>query len=108
MGGNLSASRARSSHVSIADLVGIDRRTVQRWIASGGEPEHMRPRIRSHLLGPYEEWLEARWQSGYQVGQQLWQELKALGYQGSRNRSEERRVGKECVSTCRSRWSTDE
>ena len=22
------------------------------------------------------------------------------------NRSEERRVGKECVSTCRSRWST--
>src|SRR3546814_14621491 len=24
---------------------------------------------------------------------------------GSANRSEERRVGKECVSTCRSRWS---
>src|SRR3546814_11028661 len=24
----------------------------------------------------------------------------------SRDRSEERRVGKECVSTCRSRWST--
>src|SRR3546814_1268580 len=24
---------------------------------------------------------------------------------GSSNRSEERRVGKECVSTCRSRWS---
>src|SRR3546814_13793958 len=24
-----------------------------------------------------------------------------------RNRSEERRVGKECVSTCRSRWSPD-
>src|SRR3546814_3690473 len=29
-----------------------------------------------------------------------------LGYQNSpRSRSEERRVGKECVSTCRSRWS---
>src|SRR3546814_12368355 len=31
------------------------------------------------------------------------------GYQAARNqfdhRSEERRVGKECVSTCRSRWS---
>src|SRR3546814_12360314 len=26
--------------------------------------------------------------------------------QGCRTRSEERRVGKECVSTCRSRWST--
>src|SRR3546814_11998168 len=26
---------------------------------------------------------------------------------GRRRRSEERRVGKECVSTCRSRWSTE-
>src|SRR3546814_13896902 len=26
-------------------------------------------------------------------------------YRGAQGRSEERRVGKECVSTCRSRWS---
>lgn len=70
---------------SIADLVGIDRRTIQRWIASGGEPEHVRPPISSHLLGPYEEWLEARWHSECQVGQQLWRDLKELGYKGSRN-----------------------
>src|SRR3546814_11105886 len=76
----------RSSDVCASVLlVGVDRRTVQRWIASGGEPEHMRPRIPSHLLGPYEEWLEARWQSGNQIGQQLWRELKELGYKGSRN-----------------------
>src|SRR3546814_1310481 len=30
-------------------------------------------------------------------------ELNGRGHR--RNRSEERRVGKECVSTCRSRWS---
>src|SRR3546814_19192752 len=29
----------------------------------------------------------------------------AAAYGGSVGRSEERRVGKECVSTCRSRWS---
>src|SRR3546814_8416728 len=29
----------------------------------------------------------------------------ALGETAHRRRSEERRVGKECVSTCRSRWS---
>src|SRR3546814_7744633 len=29
----------------------------------------------------------------------------ASGYYGADSRSEERRVGKECVSTCRSRWS---
>src|SRR3546814_9568531 len=30
-----------------------------------------------------------------------------FGQAVNRRRSEERRVGKECVSTCRSRWSTD-
>src|SRR3546814_13646685 len=29
------------------------------------------------------------------------------GRRDAAKRSEERRVGKECVSTCRSRWSTD-
>src|SRR3546814_17189163 len=32
-------------------------------------------------------------------------EEAALAVTGVTNRSEERRVGKECVSTCRSRWS---
>src|SRR3546814_7243622 len=31
--------------------------------------------------------------------------LKALAKRPEQRRSEERRVGKECVSTCRSRWS---
>src|SRR3546814_1700777 len=35
------------------------------------------------------------------VGVAITPDAPALG----RNRSEERRVGKECVSTCRSRWS---
>src|SRR3546814_13875593 len=36
------------------------------------------------------------------------QHLKGLETRPSpRTRSEERRVGKECVSTCRSRWSPD-
>src|SRR3546814_15877696 len=33
------------------------------------------------------------------------QEPGAYGAPAATNRSEERRVGKECVSTCRSRWS---
>src|SRR3546814_13225951 len=32
-------------------------------------------------------------------------ELAGAMYQGQATRSEARRVGKECVSTCRSRWS---
>src|SRR3546814_12477957 len=30
-----------------------------------------------------------------------------VGPMGAASRSEERRVGKECVSTCRSRWATE-
>src|SRR3546814_12972176 len=33
------------------------------------------------------------------------QRFKEIGVAGGVGRSEERRVGKECVSTCRSRWS---
>src|SRR3546814_13174554 len=36
-----------------------------------------------------------------------WTKSSILSPQGERKRSEERRVGKECVSTCRSRWSPD-
>src|SRR3546814_20824140 len=35
----------------------------------------------------------------------LWYQVQLTG-PGVNVRSEERRVGKECVSTCRSRWST--
>ncbi|WP_446471735.1 helix-turn-helix domain-containing protein [Bradyrhizobium australafricanum] len=48
----------------IGKLLGVDRRTVQRWLAAGGEPEHSRPHKPSHLLAPFEAWLEARWASG--------------------------------------------
>src|SRR3546814_16411015 len=37
----------------------------------------------------------------------LHREMRALGSLVMRERSEERSVGKECVSTCRSRWATE-
>src|SRR3546814_7056033 len=43
-----------------------------------------------------------------QRGQRLFQRIRRVCVidHHQRQRSEERRVGKECVSTCRSRWST--
>src|SRR3546814_4174245 len=59
----------------------------------------------SDLLPPQDRWALAFYagtlafsQADAQEGAALWQADPAL-------RSEERRVGKECVSTCRSRWS---
>src|SRR3546814_16199854 len=83
-------------------------------IAAGEEPHAVTPRGQMNEaiedkrgLGAYlergREWLQER---GQRVRDQA--ELAAHGMaslvQGAA-RSEERRVGKECVSTCRSRWS---
>src|SRR3546814_13373335 len=57
-------------------------------------------------------WILAAARSGHR-GAQYWVAVElATGENVRRNpgaaaRSEERRVGKECVSTCRSRWSPD-
>src|SRR3546814_1172965 len=43
--------------------------------------------------------------SGVVAGARLFESVFGLPYEQALWRSEERRVGKECVSTCRSRWS---
>src|SRR3546814_10894187 len=64
-------------------------------------------------------WDKAKLQRGLQVYREVCsachslnhvalRDVAALGYsEGQVKRSEERRVGKGCVSTCRSRWSPD-
>src|SRR3546814_17530867 len=39
------------------------------------------------------------------MARDFFRKAEELQHDGGANRSEERRVGKECVSTCRSRWS---
>src|SRR3546814_16681045 len=55
------------------------------------------------LPAVYREILEDAYPAGYETLKTAYREVdvKNLAL-----RSEERRVGKECVSTCRSRWST--
>src|SRR3546814_20722974 len=54
--------------------------------------------VRSRLICGVKNWSQTSRISG--IGRQQSHELH-----GREERSEERRVGKECVSTCRSRWS---
>src|SRR3546814_6929655 len=58
------------------------------------------------LVAPQALWLvEARPYRGYDVGVIAGEPAVDGVVGGAGFRSEERRVGKECVSTCRSRWS---
>src|SRR3546814_9008260 len=70
-----------SSDVCSSDLVASDAEENAEHIAeNGGNIKHQR----EHFQG---------------LSEDIYDLAKAFG------RSEERRVGKECVSTCRSRWS---
>jgi transposase len=75
----------------IALDLGMSRMTVRRLIRTP-EPPRNRPFERhraggltSPSLVPYRDYLEARWQAGCLNIAQLFRELKALGYRGSRS-----------------------
>lgn len=67
----------------IAGRVGLSRRTVERWIKAGDFPEAKRRRKRRSVFDPYATYVLSRWEQGCTNGLQLWQEIKAKGYQGS-------------------------
>ncbi|MDA9442732.1 transposase [Bradyrhizobium sp. CCBAU 51745] len=68
----------------IAPKIGMSVRTVERWLAAGGEPEHRRPRAHSVLVGPFKDYLEKRWDEGERRASQLWAEIRLKGFEGSK------------------------
>jgi transposase len=70
------------SQRAIADRVGIDRRTVRRYLELTSPPVYPR-RSRPRKIGPYLDYLSRRWSQGCQNARQLYRELLQMGYQGS-------------------------
>lgn len=68
----------------IAPQVGMSVRTIERWLAAGGEPEHHRPPVLHHTLLPFQDYLFRRWNEGCHNGRQLMSEIKTQGFKGSR------------------------
>src|SRR3546814_11368182 len=62
------------------------------------------PRVKEALAYPVRATMEDR-RLRIPYNKQVRADLRSVTKQVSAARSEERRVGKECVSTCRSRWS---
>jgi transposase len=74
------------NYSQIARALHINIRTVKRYILSGELPKRGAPlrRLISSVT-PYLAYLERRWQEGCQNKTQLWQEIQAQGYAGSRS-----------------------
>ncbi len=70
--------------LQIAKHLKMSRVTVRRYLASAQFPERARPQRRPSILDPYVAYLQERWEAGCHNGVQLWREIQALGYCGSR------------------------
>jgi transposase len=74
------------NYSQIARALEINIRTVKRYILGGELPKRGAPLLRlTSSVTPYRSYLERRWQEGCQNKTQLWQEIVAQGYQGSRS-----------------------
>jgi transposase len=63
--------------------LGLDRRTVRRYLAADQPPVYPLRRPRPTQLTPYIEYLAERWAQGCQNARQLYHELVQRGYRGS-------------------------
>jgi len=62
----------------IAPVLGMSRRSVERWLAADGAPEHARPRMPTRLDG-FHAYLERRWREGCRNAVHLHRELTERG-----------------------------
>jgi transposase len=69
---------------AISERLGVDRRTVRRYVAADVFPEIAKRRPRPSILDPWKPYLRQRWDEGCHNGSRLYREIKAQGYQGSR------------------------
>ena len=78
---------------SIAKRLGVEQRTIQRWLALQHGPYAGSRKPRRSPLDWSTRYLRERWEAGERIGTVLWEELKAQGYTGSL-RSVYRRLAK--------------
>lgn len=74
--------RAGQSFRQIAQTVGLDRKTVRRYLAHEEPPVYAPRRARPTRLTPYLAYLAERWTQGCQNARQLFDELRQRGYRG--------------------------
>ena len=70
--------------LGIARQLHIGHRRVREFVRSPNFPEWGKPARTRSAIDPYRPYLQERWQQGCQQTGQLWQELQARGFTGSR------------------------
>ena len=68
----------------IAKQLRMGRGTVAKFLEADSCPFHAEGYNLPSKLDPYLDYLEKRWQAGFQNGMALWRELEGMGFNGSR------------------------
>src|SRR3546814_11800864 len=96
-----------SSDVCPSDLIDAEeeRAWAAEWVAASlaREKVYITPDVKEHVWSALDNLASAPKSERTLTGLSVLLQSQAL--KQALKRSEERRVGKECVSTCRSRWS---
>jgi len=76
--------RAGHSQAAIRRTLGMERKTVRRWLRRGEFPERKPPHRRPPKVNEFAEYLQQRWKEGCHNASRLYQEIREKGYPGKR------------------------
>jgi transposase len=77
--------QAGGSVRAIAQQVGLNRATVQKYLSAPAFPERQPRRPRPSVLDPFKPYILQRWNEGCHTGTMIWRELEQRGYRGKRS-----------------------
>jgi transposase len=76
--------RAQGAELTlIAHQVGISRTTVNKYLNRAHPPTRKTGKRSGSVIDPYKEYIVKRWNEGVRNAQQVYREIKAMGYTGS-------------------------
>lgn len=77
--------KAGESQAAISRSLGIQRKTVRRWLRRGEFPERKPPHRRPAKVNAFAGYLEQRWKEGCHNATKLYDEIRERGYKGKRS-----------------------
>ena len=76
--------REGHSQKTISSLLGLQRKTIRRFLRAGEFPERSKPKRQPSRVNRFRTFLEKRWAEGCHNATQLWREVCEQGYEGAR------------------------
>jgi transposase len=76
--------QAGESQRAIGRALGLDRKTVRRWLRRGQFPERKAPHRPAPQVHEFAGYLQQRWKEGCHNASRLYREIRAQGYRGKR------------------------